>query len=352
MNQRILSAAVVAALAVPAAAHAGDAVRIYAKIHVSMDAYSNARVNGDTDGDDSGLGFSSNSSRLGFKGRHAVNDDTSLIWQYESQVDLDDGTGSLTKRNTFVGFKGGFGKVIAGNHDTPMKRVLTKWDPFNETVGEGRSVFGQPGDAGNTDFNVRARNSIMYWTPDMSGFRLVAQYSMDRHSGKEGDNNDNGLWDLGFEYKSGSFQAMGAYEAQSSEGAGSDDTAFRLSGKYRMGDFGIGALIESLDDSVAGGRNGYGLFATFKAGGMTTLKAAWYAVDAYDDVPDTGATVYSLGADFKLDKKTKLYAQYSALDQDAAADYRLGRRGHGDALRAVTPGLDPAALSVGLIYKF
>ena len=253
----------------------------------------------------------------------------------------------------------GWGKVIAGNHDTPMKRTLTKWDPFNETVGEGRAVFGQPGGTGSTDFNVRAKNSVMYWSPSFSGFKIVAQYSADTEAGSEGDNNDFALYDIGFEFatKDKKWQAWGAYENQDGFGPYNNESAsgWRLSGRGKFGAVGVGLLFEQTDDPdpAVGKRDGAGAWVTGKLGKRWSLGASYYWVDDFKEVPETGGAVPSVWAGFKMDKATKAYVMYSVLDQKADVDYRLGRRGHGDRYRAI-PGSDkePAALSVGLIYKF
>lgn len=361
-NKKLTALAVLGALGAPALSLAAEHdVQVYGKVHLSVDAYQNSRVSNDTSTPpkDSGVGISSNSSRLGFKGSHEMENLPTLIWQYESQIDVDDGEGSLANRNTFLGFKGGWGKVIAGNHDTPMKRAVTKWDPFNETVGEGRTVFGQPGGSGTTDYNVRAKNSIMYWSPSLAGFKIVAQYSADTNAGDEGDNNDFTLWDIGFEFKTKDkkWQAWGAYENQDGFGPTGDESAsgWRLSGLGNFGPVGVGVLVEQTDDPdpAVGKRDGAGVWVKGKLGPRWSLGASYYWVDDFKEVADTGAAVPSVFVGFKMDKATKAYLMYSMLDQSAAADYRLGRRGHGDRYRAISGSEDdPAALSLGLIYKF
>jgi predicted porin len=360
MNEkRLIALAVAGALGVPTFAGAAEHdVQVYGKAHLSIDAYSDARVNNDPTGEeDSGISVSSNSSRFGLKGSHKIENAPTLIWQYESQINIDDGNGSLANRNTFVGFKGGWGKIIAGNHDTPLKRALTKWDPFNETVGEGRAVFGQEGGTSGaaTDFNVRAKNSVMYFSPSLAGFKLVLQYSADVESGSEGDNNNRALYDIGFEFKTKDkkWAAWGAYENQDEVNAAGDSAdAIRLSGLGNFGPVGVGLLYESVDDPDAGSRDGVGAWVAFKFGGPWTFKGAYYGVDEYDNAPDTDAAVYSIGADYKMDSATKVYVMASTLDQGNDADYRMGRRGHGDRYRALQPGGDPSAFSVGVIYKF
>lgn len=356
MKKNLIVMAVAGVLGSPTIILADDDNKIewYGKVHLSVDAYSDARVDGDEDGDDSGIGVASNSSRLGFKGKHKMDNGMKFVWQYESQINIDDGNGSLANRNTYAGFSGNFGKIIAGNHDTPLKRVVTKWDPFNETVGEARSVLGQPGDEGNNSFNTRAKNMIMYTSPKMGGFKILAQYGTDSDASSNGDNNDRGLFSAGFEYKNDMVKLWGGYESQMSEDDAADDgTALRLSGIVKLSDLNLGLLYEAIEDSdsAVGKRDGYGAFVTYKIG-KNKLKLAYYAVDEYDEIADSDAAVVSVGWDYKLASKTKMYLVYSALDQGNEADFRLGRRGHGDRYRGVADGDSPNALSLGVVHKF
>jgi predicted porin len=360
MNKKSLIAlAVMGVLSVPSYVAAAETdAEIYGKINVSIDFYSNALVNDvTTDSGDSGIDVSSNSSRLGFKGSHKFEDSsTSLIWQIESQVNFNNySTSTLASRNTFVGFKGGFGKFIVGYYDTPMKQALTKWDPFGDSVGEGRAVLGQPGGNGDTDYNIRARNSIVYTTPSFGGFKIVGQYSADVNSGSDADNNDNSLYDIGFQFatQDKKWQAWGAYENQDGIGAnGEAATGYRISAKWVPGALGIGLIYENTDDPNAGTRNGYGGYVGFKLNPRWDIAAAYFMVDDFENVDNSGGNVPTIGVQYAMDKATKFYFIYAALSQDEVADYALGRRGHGNHYYGTAPGEDPSAFSMGMTYKF
>jgi predicted porin len=75
----------------------------------------------------------SNASRLGVRGDFRINDNITGIYQAEYQVDLE---ASPTTRNTFLGFKGSFGTIKAGKHDTPLKLAQLDADLFNDTQGD------------------------------------------------------------------------------------------------------------------------------------------------------------------------------------------------------------------------
>ena len=79
MKKNIIAMAVAAAVAAPAVAMADTT--LYGKIHASYDFFG-----GDTE-DNKDYSLASNSSRLGVKGKEAISDNLSLIYQWETQVD-------------------------------------------------------------------------------------------------------------------------------------------------------------------------------------------------------------------------------------------------------------------------
>ena len=120
-----LALAVSSVLATPAANAvqvAGDALEVYGKWHMSVDFSDDDSAKG------SNTSISSNSSRLGFKGKHAIeNNNMSAIWQIETEINPDHGGDTWAGRNSFVGVQGSLGTLIFGLHDTPFKTVAGKW---------------------------------------------------------------------------------------------------------------------------------------------------------------------------------------------------------------------------------
>uniref|UniRef100_UPI002607BBB7 porin n=1 Tax=Halothiobacillus sp. TaxID=1891311 RepID=UPI002607BBB7 len=102
MKKNIIAIAVSAAMIAPAAAMADTT--LYGKFHVSYDF-----VGDNTSAATTG-GFSTNSSRIGIKGKEKINDNLSIIYQYETGFDAGQ-NGSLSgsngglggQRNTFIG---------------------------------------------------------------------------------------------------------------------------------------------------------------------------------------------------------------------------------------------------------
>jgi predicted porin len=161
MKKTALSLAIAAVL--PAFANAEkveiEVPEFYGKINVS--------VQNTQEGSASISELVSNASRLGVKGNIDLNHGLQGVYkaEYETQVDDGDKGGqTFSQRNIYAGIKGGFGQVIVGMFDTPLKKAQKKIDLFNDLEGDIKSVISKS--------DNREANSVQYNTPTMSG--LVA----------------------------------------------------------------------------------------------------------------------------------------------------------------------------------
>jgi predicted porin len=132
--KKILAVAIATAFAAPAFAATSN-VDVYGKLHMSVNWYN------DQPSDINDIGISSNASRFGLKGSEDLGRGLKGIWQIESGVNLDEQTGTLANRNSFVGLSGGWGTALLGNHDTPLKLVGRKVDLFGDTIADSRNVM-------------------------------------------------------------------------------------------------------------------------------------------------------------------------------------------------------------------
>ena len=145
-------------------------------------------------------GLSSNSSNIGFRGSEDLGGGLKAIFQIESAINIDTGSGNLGGRNSNVGIASDWGTVFYGQWDTPYKYIHQKVDPFYSTgaASFGAGIIGSPGfnvlsgtfnaatlGAGATTtslsadaaFDRRQGNSVQYWTPNWAGFSGRLFYS-------------------------------------------------------------------------------------------------------------------------------------------------------------------------------
>jgi len=324
-----------------------DKLEIYGKIHVSIDS-------SDTDGASTtdGLSVSSNSSRLGFKGQLPAGS-VKFVYQLEQEIRFDDGSGgTFASRNTFVGMKGGFGKLIVGIHDTPFKTVGSKWGIFGDSVGERRAILGA-GHINGNQLNERVRNAIMYeYKTDTLKFQALHAVEPEG-SGGSVDNNDNKVTSLGLLGKFGDFKLGVGYETWDNHSAIANGDAIRISLGYKFGFGTVGAIWENIDsDTVAQWqRDVIGVNTKINIDKNSDIRFQYLEADDADGTTDTGASKVAIGYFHKMDKNLQLYAAYGATDNDSNAGFKAVDGGHGDEVAGPTGG-SPSSVSVGMIYKF
>lgn len=366
MKKNIIAFAVAAALVAPAAAMADTT--LYGKFHVSYDV-----LGGDNHAATKS-GFSSNSSRIGIKGKEKINDNLSIIYQWEAGMDAGQsgttgGTSSLgSQRNTFVGATGTFGTVITGRHDTPFKMMGRKYDLFGDTVGDSRNIISQK--HGDLGWDLRPSQVIAYATPDLAGFKAMVAYvnswaGSDPYTNSTPYNNNANALSISADYSIAGFGLDAAYETHRQGGNAANymgttrtQDAYRIGANYKIAGFKILGLYQDVkhvgftQDSVKvyGGGASYGF-------GANTIKAQYYKADSYAG-KSNGGDMWAVGYDYKLSKQTSVYAMYAETSNDAAGTYTIMGGGHdysypkGPAFSNTAVAAKSSAVSVGIQHKF
>jgi predicted porin len=363
MKKSLIALAVAGAFAAPAFA-ATENVDVYGKVHMSLSMVDDQLDAAGPDGilgtaDDAeavnDLQITSHASRFGIKGAEDLGGGLSGIWQIESGVSLDDQTGTLANRNSFVGLKGGFGTVLLGNHDTPLKLVGRAVDLFGDTFADSRNVMG-----GGSD--TRAKNVLAYITPNMGGFGIAAAYSTDLSAGTandlnpgagtnldSADNEDVSVYNLNATYNNGPiYVGVGYGDGDGHEALGLG-AHMRVAAGLTFGPAKIVAQYDSLEDDTP--LFGGGDYDAFMVGGAFTagnvVIKANYMAGEYDNGGEPEQ--FAVGADYNLSKRTTVYALYVAgtegviLGQGAGSSDKIGS-GNTDG--------DVSAVSLGVVHSF
>lgn len=284
MKKTTLSLAIAALL--PAFANAEkvevELPEFYGKINVS--------VQSNHEGDEKITEISSNSSRLGVKGKIELNHGLQGIYQAEYGIEADDGDKggqTFSQRNIFAGIKGSFGQVQIGMFDTPLKKAQKKVDLFGDYEGDIKSVI--------TNSDKRKENIIQYNTPKIAGFvATVAHIASEDETVNDGTSSS-------LTFSNNNVYAAIAYDTDVLE----DTDVLRVAAQYSIADFTFGALWE--DNNSQGSENdgdGWVTSLAYKATSDITLKAQY----GESDIVKEDAKTFSLGADYKLAKSAKVYA--------------------------------------------
>jgi predicted porin len=288
MKKTILSLAIATAL--PAFAYAEkvevELPEFYGKINVS--------VQNTQEGDSSISELVSNASRLGVKGKIDLKHGLQGVYKAEYQTAVDDGDNSknndedqtFAQRNIYAGVKGGFGQIIVGVFDTPLKKAQNKIDLFNDLEGDIKSAISKS--------DNREANSVQYNTPSLSG--LVATVA---HIASEDETINDGT-SSSLIYSHNAFYAAVAYDTDV-EANNIDVT--RLVGQYSIAGITLGGLWETQQQN-GDNKDGWVYSAAYKLTSDVKLKAQY----GESDIVKNDAKTFSLGIDYTLAKGAKAYA--------------------------------------------
>lgn len=245
--------------------------------------------------------LNSNASRLGVKGKFALDNGLTAIYQAEYGTDVDAKNTVFSRRNTFVGMEGGFGQVIAGVFDTPLKLSQNKVDLFNDLQGDiSKMISGSEN---------RAENSVQYTSPSLAGAVLTVDHINSEDSDADGVQRDNGLSASLAYTRDGIYLAYAYDNAVNADGV----EVSRVVGQYTVGGLQLGALWEAQDNNGTDDE-GWMASASYKLNSTVALKAQY----GESDIKKAGGQSYSIGADYKLAKAAKAFVYATAEDADAA----------------------------------
>ena len=358
MKKSVIALGIAGAMSLPAVASAmqvvGEDLEVYIKAHVSLDITDPDTATGESENN-----ISSNSSRIGFKGKHKLENGMTAIYQIESKVSFDEANGNSTlgSRNTWVGLSDGFGTVLVGYSDTPFKDFGGQFTVFGDTVADRRAILGSSAiQSVSHAMDQRAKNMILYKN-NFGPTEVKIMYSTDLKADGTAngqDKNKNDAFSGSIVYKDGPLAVGAAFESESNVTNADPETKVdgaRVGAMYDFGMFGLGAIYEDLtsDDIPDLDRSAYGINGTVKLSDATKLQAQVLVADKYKDSDKTGASMASIGVTTKIDKTTSVYAIYTQTDNEDNAKFQGIGDGHDDTLSTDLGG-KPTAFSLGLIF--
>lgn len=279
-------------------------VVVYGKANVSVQNADEAAL------DDSRVELVSNASRIGLKGGEEVNSRLKVIYQFEYQTEVDDGTnGSQTfgQRNIYLGLQGVAGTIMGGHFDTPTKVAQEKIDLFNDLEGDITHIFKG---------EIRASNIIQYTTPTFGGgFAGSVAYITEENDGTFKQNNPvgtepgNGI-SASFGYTSAMFYAGVAMD-QDVEAEGVD--LVRAVARVTLGPVQLGVLAEQYENDNTGADEDGAL-----ASALWNITDKWALKGQYgqSDVRMADGETASIGLDYKMTKAATLFSYATKVENE------------------------------------
>ncbi len=310
MNKKLLTIAVVTAMATPMLANAEAKSAVYGKMHVAGQIVD--------DGNDTTYsidGSSRKGSKLGAKGEIDTNlMDLKAIAQIEiGLAQGDSGPGSLYERDSWVGLSSkSLGTVRMGTIKTSYKQSGAMIDPLYSTALEGRGfnqTMSSKLHSGTGEGRGRSTHTVRYDSPDMGGAKVIANYNANPTA------EDN--MGLGVHWKGGpaaaflDFQLIGEDNYVTDKNGKADTgNAVKVGGKYTAGDIMVSGQYEIDGGAISGNSDGSNdrlfLAGEYTMGATSFVATFGMAMETDNDEDDN--TAFGLAVKQKLAKKVTGYA--------------------------------------------
>lgn len=294
LTKNVLSIAVLSALSFSATTTATE-LDFYGKANVTIQS--------NDEGDGRYTEVKSNASRVGIKGSHKIDDNLSVVFKAEFEVDIDSDGDTFKDRNQYLGLKGSFGEILAGKNDTVLKQSQGKVDLFSDLNADIKKLWKGEN---------RIENSITYKSPKFNNIQLGVTYLSqdDKETPNEGFSFSAVYGDKKLK-KTDFFASI----ARDEDVKGYDTTRVTLQGK--IGAVVVGGIYHQQESVSSGAElDGFMVSAKYKVNKVTYKAQVQTASE--DGGDDTSAI--TLGADYKLSKQAKLFGYVTSFDLDTKED--------------------------------
>ncbi|UQB42082.1 porin [Thiomicrospira microaerophila] len=313
MKKNILAMGIAAAIAAPVAM--AEAPTVYGQMNLGVTNVTNE-----------GSSVIHRNSRLGIKGAKDLGNGLTAVYQLEGTVGQNNNYfGTLFDRNTFAGLAGGFGTVVMGRHDTPL-RMIQPNDGFNDNVYLGNNTGNFNGFGGLVGGEHRLNNVIAYISPSFGGVQLAVAGTSTANSIDDQAINNGVSASIAYGSK-----RQGLYAAAAMTRVGEDHAALPAGVKADMQRVTVqfaeaGLVVSGMYNAakVAGNKQGNSMtFGVAQKMGDLTPRAKVSRV-SYENADNS--TNVALGLDYALGKGTKIVAEVGRLDKNNQRGTDVGNK--------------------------
>jgi len=344
MNKKLIALAVAGVCVAPTVmAQTANPVTLYGRVYITVEA---VEADGGTAAQDAATGnrvrMQDQASLLGVRGKEDLGGGLKAVWQLETAFNTESSSGSFANRNSGIGLEGGWGTVMAGRWDTPMKVVITATDPWGDlTIND---VNGVTMDQGN--FSRRQSNMIQYWSPNWGGFALRAGYVP--NEGKNATRNPS-LTSISGTFTKGPLYLAAVWEehkdfigADGAAGAAGKEEGFAIAGRYSfgkarlMGSWGKYEKTNQQDDE------------SYHVGFDWNFAGKHVVLGTYSSAEQGNADcdAFALGYRYDFSRRTFFIASYTEVDNTNGMNCNFGTGTFGST------GQDLKGFSLGLRHVF
>ncbi|MDP1900918.1 MAG: porin [Rubrivivax sp.] len=298
MNKTLIVAALSALAA--GGALAQSSVTIYGRMNLSAERQDAAGTKTSV--------LSNNSSRLGFKGSEDLGGGLRAGFQLEHGFDASTGlpNASFWGRQSEVNLSGAFGTVRMGTFTSEAYFATADYISMHnhDTGSSSDALYAYVG---------RNTNKVAYRAPEfVKGMSLELGVSLaESVPGREKS------YDLAWNYVMGALHLGAGYEENGQA------KQFAVRALYEMGPLTLGAYVQRDTDGYGvnyGDRTNTRVSAAY-AFGLSELHLNFGHAGSYDNVANSSADQFTVGYNYNLSKRTKVYTYYTKVSDSAAKVY-------------------------------
>ena len=332
------------------AAMAQSSVNVYGRINTTVESQKT--------GDTSTSVMNSNSSYLGFRGTEDLGNGLKAGFQLEGNFGSDNGSGYNFQRHSEVNLSGSFGTVRLGNFYVGSYLATADYiSMHNHDTGTSADALYA--------YVFPSGNQISYRSPDFGGVTAEFNYGFGEKGQRAGDSavglpgvslastpigtakvtgEHKGAFDAALNYNNGLLGLGLGYTQAKTEAATFDlkEQQLGLRASYTINSLTLGAYYQYYKadaDVVDTKRHAYRLAAMYTLGASefhaNVGRAQSYKGDL--DGSKTSATQWTLGYNYNLSKRTKVYGYFTKINNGDDAIYNVNNAG--DNFRSIAVGV-------------
>ena len=345
MNKKLIALAVAGACVAPAAmAQTANPVTLYGLAYITLES---VEAKGGATPVPRRNRVTDQSSRIGIRGTEDLGGGLKAFFQMETGFAVDAVQSTYATRNSAVGLQGGWGSILAGRWDTPMKQVIGPTDPFADNqLGDLTAATLRQG-----GFDLRPDNNIQYWSPVVSGFALKGMYVA--NEGKTATGLNPSMYGGSLTWTGGPVYVAYAYEkhknfVSTTATANVDEEGNTVGATFQLGPLKLGANYGEYKRTGTNKQKSYLVSGEWRLG-LHSLIAT------YQDSKDGGTSgsaqprceVPSVGYKYYYSARTFLIASYTRVNNKVGNLCNFGQ-----AALTITGDQDPQGVSLGLRSAF
>lgn len=294
-------------------------------------------------------------SRLGVRGTEDLGGGLKAFFQLETAFPADQNTNAgpgvasptnngFANRNSGVGLQGGFGSILLGRWDTPMKIASAgAVDPWGDIgLPDVTAASLRQG-----TFSQRWQNTIQWWSPSWGGLSVRLAYQANElktatldPSGTSGS----------VTFARGPIYLAVSHERHNDISAGVDERGTVIAGRFGFGPFRIMGNYGRFERDGTKNQKGFMVGADWTFGSNVLMFSYQNAKDGGSNTAATqpDCKVTGIGYKYNFSRRTFFLVEYARVANNEAATCNFGQ----SALQGVAAGQDPRGISAGFAHSF